>query len=265
MATMNEQEMRTQIASLQEEVSKLEQELKSRHRRERDRFSQRLAVWSCTLILAALGLIGAAIWMRYQVEMYRYTPRTSDAPIANNVPNGSAVPKAPATSASIPSTLPAPEPVAQQPKSAREVLDDYIDREARKTGASGGNTYSLSVDGIKGVIDALAKTGQLAGAEVIKLKDDLTKNAIATTSEIVKETAKAVIARYIAPAPESKANAGGPAQQVQVNVYAHDRQLVASRPNPAPTPRSRPKSPAKASCPTAVLTAEPARCPLRES
>lgn len=235
----------------------------------REAFSRRLTVIGTAVLLAALCLIAMAIVLRYRLEALRHAQPAkaaagvegARAPVAGPSASPGSPPAPLSPNVSVPAPVEAP--------GAKQALDNYVDHAARKS--SGGNSYSITFSGIKEVVEALKKTTQLTAEKAASLIDELGKSAISTTGEIIKETAKAIIARELGPESESEAKpkvtAGGPTQQVLVNVYGNDKQVTVSRPTSAPPPPAKPK-PApepkpkpKPSCPALSPVAEPASCP----
>lgn len=235
----------------------------------REAFSRRLASIGTAALLAALFLIAMAIVLRYRLEALRYAQAVkavagvegARAPAAAPLASPGSPPSPLSPNVSVPAPVEAP--------GAKQALDNYVDHAARKS--SGGNSYSITLSGIKEVVDALKKTTQLTAEKAASLMEELGKSAISATGEIIKETAKAIIARELGPEPESEAKpkvtAGGPTQQVLVNVYGSDKQVTVSRPTSAPPrpakpkPAPKPKPKAKPSCPAPSPVAEPASCP----
>jgi polyhydroxyalkanoate synthesis regulator phasin len=252
---MNEEEMKKRVHELEAKVEQLTRqrqrdEEQFRHR-ERDAFSRNLTTKGFLLIIAILGLIALAIGLRYYLEIRRMD-RHPTTPVASRPHTWADAPTGPRA----PGVLSEEEhrgPAAEQAPDAKQALDNYVDRAPGKN--NGGNSYSITLGGLREAVDGLVKAGQITAEKAAGLMEELGKQAIGTTGDILKETAKAVIARYLGPKPESKDAAGAPTQQVLVNVFTNEKQVTASRTRKPTTP-AKPKSP----CPLPVTDAKPAHC-----
>jgi polyhydroxyalkanoate synthesis regulator phasin len=231
---INNEEQHEHIKRLEAEVRMLREE----DREQRDRLTRRLVSSGLWLIITILFLIGMAIWMRFNLEYVRLK-REQDIPVSapptitrDTVPTPA--PKQPDTAG----------PATAQPSDPKRKLDDYVDRATGK--GNGGNSYSVTLGGLGELVNGMVKTGQIAADKGTALMQELGKSVISTTGDILKESAKAIIARYLGPESEkeAKATAGGPTQQVLVNVYGSEKQVVASQPKKT----TRPAKP-KPSCP----------------
>ena len=102
--------------------------------------------------------------------------------------------------------------------------------------------------------------GQITAGKAADLLRELGKNAISTTGEVLKETAKAVIARHLGPKPEPKETGSAPTQQALVNVYGSEKQAASPPKKPEASSKPKPSCPAPIaetktlSCPAAALT-----------
>lgn len=248
---MNNEKQYEKIKQLEEQVETLRKENWELKTGQRDRFARNLVYIGGALISAILFLIYVALDMRYKLEYVRLSPEQQAAVSAvPGVAHADGAAKGPKQ----PSTLP---PVGEQASDAQRKLDDYIDREAARS--KGGNSYSVTLGGLGELINGMVKTGQIAADKGTALMQELGKSAITATGDILKESAKAIIARYLGPESEKepKATAGAPTQQVLVNVYGSEKQVVASQPKKTPQP-ARPKP----SCPVPapVPDTKPASC-----
>lgn len=265
---MNDEEMHQRFARLEAEVERLTLYLHTAPdtpkaqpydetqfpNKERDSFSRNLATIGFCLIIAILGLIAVAIVLRYRLETHRLetrpmTPIAAGPAAASDRPTDLNAPREPAQQGS-------PGPAAEQAPDAKRSLDNYVDRAAGKS--AGGNSYSVSLNGLGEFVNSLVKAGQITAEKAADLMQELGKHAIATTGEILKETAKAIIARHLGPKPEPKAAGSAPTQQVQVNVYASEKQDMPSQPKKTATP-AKPKP--KPSCRAPAADTTPVSCP----
>jgi polyhydroxyalkanoate synthesis regulator phasin len=246
---MTNEEQHEKIERLERAVEALSKDIWEFKTGKRDRFAQNLVVMGLTLIMAILLLIYVAIDRRYKLERLRLAPGENVAlsapPAAANTDGTAKEPKQPNK----------PVSVDEQTPDAQRKLDNYIDREA--TGSKGGNSYSVTLGGLGEVINRLVKTGELTAEKASGLMQELGKNAISTSGDVLKEAAKAVIARYLGPSSEKepKNSAGGPTQQVQVNVYGSEKHVTVSQPKKVQTP-AKPKP----SCPAPIPASKPVSC-----
>lgn len=255
---ISDEEMQQRIARLEAEVQGLTRHLEQRHageqfrHRERDNFSRYLATSGFNVIFAILLLIGVAIGLRFYLETRHLAARATGP-----VPNGPVAGPSPTTAPQLPSgPVPRarPGPASGQLADGRQALDNYVDNAPGKSG--GGNAYSITLSGLGEVVDSLVKTGQITAEKASDLMQELGKHAIATTGDILKETAKAIIARHLGPKSDPREAAGIPAQTVQVNVYASEKQVTANRPQKKSTTPAKPQAP----CTTPVADTKPPSC-----
>lgn len=225
---MTNDELHQRIERLEAQVDELA--YKEKQHSEYDGFSRTLANMVWVLIISVLSLIFMAIYLRHDLEVRRINARPM-APLAGPPADSQATPAGDASA------------------DAKRALDNYVDRAGGKGSTS--SSYSLSLSGLGEIVQSLVKTGQITAEKASSLMHELGKHAIATTGEILKETAKAIIARHLAPPPERKETVSTPAQQVQVNVYASEKQVVVKPPK---TPQPKPP------CKTPAAETKPAAC-----
>lgn len=225
---MTNDELHQRMARLEAQVDDLA--YKDKQRSEHEGFSRGLTRMAWVLVVSVLALIFMAIYLRHDLEVRRLNARPLAPPAGAPADNPAA-------------------PAAGTAADAKRVLDNYVDRAGGKGSTS--SSYSLSLSGLGEIVQSLVKTGQITAEKASSLMHELGKHAIATTGEILKETAKAIIARHLAPPPERKETVSTPAQQVQVNVYASEKQVVVKPPKPP-----QPKPP----CKTPAAEPKPAAC-----
>lgn len=236
---MNSEEAQERILKLERTIEMLER----RRLDERDDSLRKLASTGLNLIYVVLGLIAMAIVLRSCLEYVRLQQRPINPAItcAECVPGKRLSPE--------------PGPERSHEPEVKHKLDNYVDNPPGKSG--GGNSYSVSLSGLDKLLDSLVKTGEITAEKAAGLMQELGKEAIGTTGEIVRETAKAIIARYLGPKPEPKEAVGGPLQQVQVNVYPNEKRITDSPPKQPAPPKPKPKPP----CPPPATDTKPLSCP----
>jgi hypothetical protein len=245
---MNNEEINQRIMQLEIKIARLTEHRFNQQRTyfQRDNFSFKLAKTGLALIISILFLIAMAIVMRYRLETLRLeTHPPSPIFINPETQKDKKTSKEPMQQGS-------PSPITEQAPDIKRALDDYVDNLSNKS--SNGNSYSLTLSGLDQLIKSLIGAGTFTAEKATNLIQELGKNAITTTGDILKETAKAIIAKHLGPTPEPKEIGNAPTQQVQVNVYSNEKQPIINK-----HPKVVPPKPKK-TCPTAVIDTKPISC-----
>jgi polyhydroxyalkanoate synthesis regulator phasin len=264
---MNYRDMQQRIAQLEVEAVVLQTTLSALQAQEnehmqarnakREKFSRGLAIACLIIIGCMLFLIGGAIFLRYRLEtsrLHAHLPHVvnsfdfggADASETWEGPTARHDAKPPDSLG--PAAKPAPgnpAPVIEQAPNPKQVLENYVDRASEKSG--GGTSYSVTLSGLGELVNSLVKTGEITVEKASGLMQELGKNLIGTTGDILKESAKAVIARHFGPKSDDKGTGSATTQQVQVNVYASEKRAVASPPKKSAAP-AKPKPKPRLSC-----------------
>lgn len=231
-----------------------------RHERRRDAINIFLALLGFMAVFGVLQLLGRSIELRYDLERQRLKLETPAATAPKTSPSADPAP------GGKPSTPPANADAAPTtPTTPREIIERYIERQAQP--AHGGSLgVSVSVNGVVDLVKSLGAAGVIGAKTVSDLTAELTKKG----ADVAAHTAKALVDKYLGPAPPADKDAGkvipgAAGQQVLVNVYAAERHVVPSTPRQPPAthppvkPPKRPPAcvPAPQCVPTAAIAAVP--------
>ena len=237
-----------------------------RHERRRDAINIFLALLGFIVVIGVLQLLGRSIELRYELERQRLKLETPTA----TAPKTSSSPSSDPGTGSKPTTPSAAAPAnadaaSTTPTTPREIIERYIERQAQP--AHGGSLgVSVSVNGVVDLVKSLGAAGVIGAKTVSDLTAELTKKG----ADVAAHTAKALVDKYLGPAPPADKDAGklipgAAGQQVLVNVYAAERHVVPSTPRQPPAthppvkPPKRPPAcvPAPQCVPTAAIAAVP--------